>query len=76
MVLSDNATSVIRLVLEGSKTAHTVAVGKPDEMPGFAGKFTDREIADVLSFIRSSWGNHAAAVTTRDVTGLRKKLRE
>jgi mono/diheme cytochrome c family protein len=74
VVLSDNATSLIRLVLEGSKTAHTVGTGKPNEMPGFSKKFSDRELADILSFIRSSWGNYAAPVTSRDVTILRKAL--
>ncbi|MDE2388456.1 MAG: cytochrome c, partial [Betaproteobacteria bacterium] len=62
IVLSDNASSIIRLVLEGSKGPLTIKGPKPKEMPSFAKKFSDREIADVLTFVRKSWGNSAAPV--------------
>lgn len=75
-VLSDNATSLIRLVLEGGKTAQTKWGGKSAEMPGFAKRFSDREIADILSFTRNSWGNNASPVTTRDVATLRGQLKK
>jgi len=74
IVLSDNPTSLIRLVLEGSKTAQTKGGPKPQEMPGFANKFSDRQIAEVLSFIRNNWGNSASPVTTREVSSLRSAL--
>lgn len=73
-VLSENATSLIRLLLEGSKTAQTREGPKPQEMPAFAGKFTNRQIAEVLSFIRNSWGNKASPVTPREVSSLRRTL--
>lgn len=34
---------------------------------------TDGEIADVLSYVRSSWGNAAGPVTADQVAGVRKK---
>ncbi len=73
-VLAKDATSLIHLLLEGSKTVQTTEGPKPEEMPAFSGKFSDRQIADVLSFIRNSWGNKAARVTPREVTLLRHKL--
>ncbi len=73
-VLAENATSLIHLLLKGSKTAQTKAGPKPQEMPAFAGKFSDRQIADVLSFIRTSWGNEAVRVTPREVSLLRNAL--
>ncbi|MFZ2169711.1 MAG: cytochrome c [Methylococcaceae bacterium] len=76
IVLSENATSLIRLVLEGGKTAQTKSGPKPQEMPGFAKKFTNRQIAEVLSFIRNSWGNKASPVTTRQVLSLRCALQK
>ncbi len=76
IVLSENATSLIRLVLEGGKTAQTKRGAKPQKMPAFAKKFTDQEIAEVLSFIRNSWGNEAYPVTTRQVSSLRHALQE
>ncbi len=75
-VLSENATSLIRVVLEGSKTAQTEQGPKPQEMPAFAEKFSDRQIAEVLSFIRSNWGNQASWVTPRQVASLRRKLQK
>jgi mono/diheme cytochrome c family protein len=74
MVLSENALSIIRLVLEGGRTAITRFGIKPEKMPRYAHKLTDSEIADVLSFIRNSWGNAAAPVTSRAVYLLRKDL--
>jgi mono/diheme cytochrome c family protein len=32
---------------------------------------TDQEIAEVLSYVRSSWGNSAAAVTPDEVKAVR-----
>jgi mono/diheme cytochrome c family protein len=76
MVLSQNTTSLIRLVLEGGKGPATRLGPKPKKMPGYAAEFTDREIADVLTFIRKNWGNRAPAVTARDVFLLRRELQE
>ena len=76
VVLSDNATSLIRLTLEGGKGPVTEHGPKPKKMPGYASDFTDRQIADVLTFIRASWGNSAPPVTSRDVSLLRKAIRK
>lgn len=76
IVLSANASSLIRLMLEGGKGPWTKTGPKPEKMPGYAERFTDREIAEVLTFIRNSWGNKAAPVTTRDVYLMRKALNE
>jgi mono/diheme cytochrome c family protein len=37
-------------------------------MPAWGQNLSDGQIASVITFIRSSWGNHAGAVTTADVT--------
>jgi mono/diheme cytochrome c family protein len=76
IVLSENPTSLIRLLLEGGKTAQTRGGPKPEEMSGFVRKFSDRQIAEVLSFIRNSWGNAASPVTTREVSALRNALQK
>ena len=76
IVLSKNPTSLIHLLLEGSKTAQTRGGPEPQEMPAFAKKFSDRQIAEVLSFIRNSWGNKASPVTTREVSSLRHALQK
>ena len=40
-----------------------------------AADLTDQQIADVLTFIRSSWSNKAAAVTVAQVKQTRSKLK-
>jgi mono/diheme cytochrome c family protein len=43
-------------------------------MPAYADKLTSTEMAQVLTFIRTTWGNNASPVTTRDVTRLRANI--
>ncbi len=40
-------------------------------MPGFAWRLSNEEVAQLLSFIRNSWGNKASAVTADDVGKIR-----
>jgi mono/diheme cytochrome c family protein len=73
-VLSAQTDSLIRLLIEGGEAPHTQTGPDPRKMPSFAGKLTDTEVARVLTFVRTTWGNAASPVTTRDVTQLRKQL--
>ncbi|MNJ76150.1 Alcohol dehydrogenase cytochrome c subunit precursor [compost metagenome] len=41
-------------------------------MPAFREQLSDREIAEVLSFVRSTWGNHGGAVEAKAVGKLRE----
>jgi len=43
-------------------------------MPDFSGSLDDAEIARVLSYVRSSWGNSAAPLGEQDVGALRTAL--
>jgi mono/diheme cytochrome c family protein len=43
-------------------------------MPSFAWKLTDGEIADVATYVRNSWGNHARPVSEHEVRRLRTRL--
>ena len=43
-------------------------------MPGFAWRLTDQEVADVVTFIRGSWGNQGGAVSADEVKALRSHL--
>ena len=65
--------SLIRIVLFGLKGPTEVA-GQiyTQEMPA-AGYLTDQEVAEILTWIRSSWGNKASAVTSKGVADMRKK---
>jgi mono/diheme cytochrome c family protein len=43
-------------------------------MPNFSGSLDDPEIALVLSYVRSSWGNSAPPLSEQDVAALRTEL--
>ena len=62
------------LILAGARIGTSSTRPSPMTMPSFAWKLTDQEIADVSTFIRNSWGNHAAAVSATDVRSARNKL--
>jgi mono/diheme cytochrome c family protein len=69
-----NPASVIHIVLSGATPAETAGSPKVPAMPAFAGEFDDREVAEVTSFVRRSWGNNAPPVTPRDVATQRKAI--
>ncbi|CAM3564062.1 alcohol dehydrogenase [Rouxiella silvae] len=76
LIVSDNATSLIHVVLAGSRPVDTQAAPTAPGMPSFAGSMSDADVANVLTYIRNSWGNSAAAVSSSDVKNMRKNLRE
>ncbi len=43
-------------------------------MPDFSDSLSDREIATVLTFVRSNWGNKADGLNEADVSALRAAL--
>ena len=43
-------------------------------MPDFSGSLSDADIAQVLSYARSSWGNRAGAIPDTEVASLRASL--
>jgi cytochrome c6 len=43
-------------------------------MPDFSGSLNDGDIAQVLTYVRSNWGNNAAAVTEQEVGTQRTAL--
>jgi len=70
-VLDSDPSSLINLVLNGAEPL--VVKGVPDayRMPQFRIQMTDETIAQVLSFVRSAWGNNVAAVSADEVKKLR-----
>jgi mono/diheme cytochrome c family protein len=74
MVMSDDPTSVMRIVIEGSKSPTTGIGPAPQKMPGFHDLLTSTQIAQVVSFVRGAWGNHASPVSDRQVERLRADI--
>lgn len=73
-IQSDDPSSVISLVLKGGKPP-SVGGGADDiVMPDFSSQLSDQQIADVLNYIRNSWGNSAANINEKQVTEIRQKV--
>lgn len=73
-VLSADATSLIHIVLKGAQMPGTKSAPTEYAMPGFDYRLTDTEIANVVTFVRNSWGNKASAVTPEQVAKIRKDV--
>lgn len=74
VVNGDDPTSLIRVVLQGSQAATTPARPTTPAMPSFAWNLGDAEVANVLNYVRNSWGNAATPVTASEVKDMRAKL--
>jgi mono/diheme cytochrome c family protein len=66
--------SLIHIVLAGGATPSTQTAPSAFTMPDFGWRLSDEDVADVLSFIRGSWGNHAAAISHDEIGRVRKAL--
>lgn len=73
-VLSSDPSSLISVVLRGGKTPVTKEAITGLAMPGFAWRLDDRQMANLLTFVRSGWGNDAPAVTADEVEKIRKNM--
>jgi mono/diheme cytochrome c family protein len=71
-VHASDPTSLARLVIDGARSAKTPARPEGFAMPGFGDKLGDADIADLLTYLRASFGNQAAPVTAHTVAGVRK----
>jgi cytochrome c oxidase cbb3-type subunit 2 len=63
----------IHAVLFGLKGATVDGVKYESEMPDFGGTLSDSDIANIIDYERSSWGNHGKLVTDKDVAAIRAK---
>lgn len=68
---SDDPTSLIHIVLKGGTLPATHTAPSTFTMPAFDWRLSDQEVADVVNFIRTSWGNKAAEVKAEDVKAIR-----
>ena len=72
--LSHDSETPIRIVLFGLQGEVTVK-GSPfnNRMPQLHDKLSSAEIASVLTYVRSSWGNKAQSITVAQVDSIRQK---
>ncbi|WP_243443918.1 cytochrome c [Asaia prunellae] len=68
--------SLILIVLRGATVVPTQKAPSALTMPGFGHVLNDQEVADVVTFIRQSWGNSGSTVTAADVHDFRNRNAE
>ena len=64
-------SNLVHMVLRGGFLPTTAGNPRPFGMPPFATVLSDQDVADVLSFLRASWGHRAPAVSTLEVSRYR-----
>jgi alcohol dehydrogenase (quinone), cytochrome c subunit len=75
VVNSQDPISLIHIVLSGSTMPATQGAPMAAMMPGFATRLNDGQVADVITYIRSSWGNKGGPVDASQVTSLRASIK-
>jgi cytochrome c oxidase cbb3-type subunit II len=75
VVNKDDATKHIQVVLQGLHDAKVSGVVYSSPMPPFAGTLSDAEIADIIDYERSSWGNHGKPIDAAQVAAERSKAK-
>jgi mono/diheme cytochrome c family protein len=72
IIVDPHPESLINIVLNG--TARIVVNGMPDayKMPQYRILLSNQEIADVVNFIRTSWGNKSERTTAKKVAEIRR----
>ncbi|HEX7647298.1 MAG TPA: cytochrome c [Noviherbaspirillum sp.] len=72
----ESAVNPIRMVLNGGYPPGTRKNPMPYGMPPFAQELSDNEVAAVVTYIRTAWGNRGAPVTPADANALRTATME
>ncbi len=67
----ESAVNPIRMVLNGGYPPGTAGNPRPYGMPPFAGLLSDNEVAAVVTYIRTSWGNPGTAISAHQANELR-----
>ena len=70
-VLMPQTANLVQMVLNGGYAPATAGNPRPFGMPPFVLVLPDSDVAEVLTYIRSSWGNRSAGVSALDVMRIR-----
>jgi mono/diheme cytochrome c family protein len=71
---SREPTSLLRVVIQGARTAATADEPTAPAMPAFGWQLSDEQIASVSTYIRNSWGHAAPPTSPSDVHKARQEL--
>jgi mono/diheme cytochrome c family protein len=74
LVQSDDPTTLVRVVLLGTRAVATSGAPTAPAMPAFDWRLGDAQVAAVLTYIRNNWGNAAGSVSSGAVASQRASL--
>ncbi len=74
LVTAESPRGLLTMILGGSQLPSTALRPYRLQMPGFGQRLDDEEVAALASFVRSGWGNSAAAVDAATVADTRASL--
>ncbi|MBD1599688.1 c-type cytochrome [Pseudomonas typographi] len=74
VVNAEKPAGLIHLILAGAQTPSTAQSPSVLPMPGFAGRMSDSEVAELATFVRNGWSNNAPAVSADQVRDARAAL--
>ncbi len=74
VVRRETLRTLERVVLHGTRAVSTAAAPTAPAMPAFDWRLNDAQAAAVITYIRNSWGNAAAAVSASDIAAQRAAL--
>lgn len=72
-VTAKDPATLLHITLTGWQTASTAAHPRVFTMPGFA-RLNDQELAEIISFVRASWGNGGDKVSAAQVKAMRAEV--
>ncbi|WP_425438049.1 c-type cytochrome [Mixta gaviniae] len=76
IVNAESPVGLIHTILAGAQQPSTAKAPSTLAMPGFANRLSDEEVAQLATFIRQGWSNTAPAVTSKQVSEVRKGLKQ
>jgi mono/diheme cytochrome c family protein len=74
IVRQDDPTTLVRVVLTGTRAAATDAAPTSPAMPSLGYRLNDSQLAAVVTYVRNAWGNAASAVSADTVKALRDRV--
>lgn len=74
VVQSKDPETVVHVILSGAKTAVTRQDPTGLAMPAFDWKLSNEQVADLVTYLRSAWGNHGDPLDAGNVADTRRTL--
>jgi thiosulfate dehydrogenase len=73
-VTARDPVTLLHITLSGGRTAQTESRPHVHSMPSFA-DLSDQQLADILTFVRQSWGNNASPIRPEQVKEVRPEFK-